>query len=170
MLALLTAIFTLVGILTTVAVAADAALRLRKAEAGTRTNTEDGVANAIRKVLETTSDQSVWRLIRGAFDLLFDRGHRGRPEFIRAGLVSCGILGLMTARWRWVYPDRSQPVLDPLFDPPLMGTLGVTLIVLIVILGDYIDGYPRSGRPPRRSFSFASMRCRRRDTSRSARV
>ena len=78
-----------------------------------------------------------------AFDNVFDRARRGRPHFVRAGLVSCGILAAMSLRWIWVHEARAEPVMESIFRTwsNILGN-SVALAILMVCLnwiGDYLS-------------------------------
>ena len=100
------------------------------------------VATALQQAAGKPTNLHILKLFLAAFDSVFDRGHRRRPEFLRAGFVSCLILGVMTLRWRLVHADRAEPVLDLIFDMNIAIAMGVTLTVLVVCfnwIGDYFS-------------------------------
>ena len=133
MLAILTAIVGIMGVFVTIGVWVDNSMK---------EDEKKEVADTLQQAAGRVTNLNIWRFFLVVFDSVFDKDHRGRPEFLRAGFVSCLILGGMTLRWRLVYEDRAAPVLTPLSDGDDTIIMGATLITLVVFLnwiGDYFS-------------------------------
>ena len=89
------------------------------------------IAERIRQSFQISAIVTLADNIRFAFDRVFDKKRRGHPSFIRAGLVSCGILTILSLRWIYVYEDRTETVRNVIFRPHK--DIEVTLLVVLML-------------------------------------
>ena len=80
-------------------------------------------------------------IFKNLFDGIFDPGGRGRPLFLRAGLVSCAVLAILSLNWINFQSERAKPALDMTLSTWENAVFNATTLVIFVVVLNLIADY-----------------------------
>lgn len=80
-------------------------------------------------------------LFKKLFDRIFDPRGKGRPLFLRAGLVSCAVLAILSLNWIKFQGERAKPALEITLSTPESAVFNATTLVIFVVVLNLIADY-----------------------------